>query len=134
MAGPPVDLRFKGLKELDKALGKADKKLRKELRNRFKGVAGVVATEARSVAESKGLRKSGDLIRGIRPFSTGARTGVRSSATHAGYNYPQRLEYDEGGLRATLGPALEAKGDEVFQAAEGLIDDIADEFNLGGSI
>lgn len=132
MAGPPVDLRFKGLKELDKALGKADKRLRKELRNRFKDVAGIVATEAKSVAESKGLRKSGDLIKGIRPFSTGARTGVRSSATHGGFNYPQRLEYEQGGLRATLGPALDAKADDVFEAAEGLIDDITDEFNGGG--
>lgn len=132
MAGPPVDLRFKGLKELDKALGKADKRLRKELRARFKDVAGIVATEAKDVAESKGLRKSGDLIKGIRPFSTGARTGVRSSATHGGFNYPQRLEYEQGGLRATLGPALDAKADDVFDAAEGLIDDIADEFNGGG--
>lgn len=132
MAGPPVDLRFKGLKELDKALGKADKRLRKELRTRFKDVAGIVATEAQDVAESKGLRKSGDLIKGIRPFSTGARTGVRSSATHGGFNYPQRLEYEQGGLRATLGPALDAKADDVFDAAEGLIDDIADEFNGGG--
>jgi len=128
-AGDPVELRFKGLKELDRALGKADKTLRKELRNRLKDAADIVATEAREIAAAKGLRKSGDLIRGIRPYAASGRAGVRSSATHGGYNYPRRLEYEQG--KPTLGPALDAKADEVIRSAEGLVDDIADDFNRG---
>lgn len=118
-----------GLKELDRALGRADKSLRTDLRNRLKAVAGIVSVEARGIAESKGLRDSGDLIKGISPFALTGRAGVRSTARHGGYPYPARLEYEGGsggrsGPRGSLIPAFERHEDDVVQGAEQVLIDI----------
>lgn len=130
----PADyaVRFKGLKELDRALGKADKELRSGLRTTLREIADTVAVEARSIAESKGLRESGDLIRGIKPFALMGRAGVRSGAVHRGFAYPNRLEFEgrkgnSWGPRASLYPALERKQDDVNLKAERLLDRIADD-------
>lgn len=127
-------VRFRGLKELDRALGKADKTLRKDLRGRLREAAGVVAVEARAIASSKGLRDSGDLIRGIRPFVRTGSAGVRSGATHRGYAYPKRLEYEgrqgsKYGPRGHLNPAVDSKETEIYERMERLLDEIADDFN-----
>lgn len=127
MAGRGV--RFRGLKELDRALGKADKTLRKELRGRLREAAGVVSVEARAIAASKGLRDSGDLIRGIRPFVRTGSAGVRSGAMHRGYAYPKRLEYDPRLNGAHLNPAVTRKEAEIHERMERLLDEIADDFN-----
>lgn len=120
-----MDIRFEGLREFDRALGRADKTLRKGLRTELKETAGIVATEARMIAAAKGLRQSGDLIRGIRPFANARGAGVRSSARHRGYPYPRRLEFGSGRARASLLPALEAKKGVVRAKAEHLLDRIA---------
>lgn len=124
MAGVNV----RGLKELDRALGKADKTLRKDLRGRLREAAGVVAVEARAIAESKGLRQSGDLIRAIRPFVRSGSAGVRSGATHRGFAYPKRLEYGPGN-RAHLNPAVDRKEAEIYERMETLLDEIERDFN-----
>jgi hypothetical protein len=118
-----------GLRELDRALGRADKTLRTDLRNRLKAVAGVVSVEARGIASSKGLHVSGDLIRGISPFALTGRTGVRSTAKHGGYPYPLRLEYEgrsggRFGPHATLIPAFERHEEDVARGAEQVLTDI----------
>jgi hypothetical protein len=130
-------VRFKGLKELDRALGKADKDLRASLRDSLKDVASIVAVEARSIAQSKGLRQSGDLIAGIKPYALTGKAGVRSTAKHRGFGYPARLEFEGRGAvgtwgnRASLYPALDRKQDEVTNRTEKLLDDLVDE--LGGT-
>lgn len=128
-ASPGV--RFSGLKELDRALGKADKDLRSDLRARLKDVAEIVAAEARTIAGRKTRRNTGDLVKGIKPYALGGRAGVRSGAVHRGFNYPMRLEYEARGgssygPRASLNPALDAKQNEVSEAAERLVDELAD--------
>jgi hypothetical protein len=120
-------VRFSGLRELDRALGRADKDLRTILRRDLKEVADVVAVEARQIAQSKGMVRSGDLVRLIQPFALVRGAGVRSSATHRGYRYPRRLEFEdrgssEYGPHATLLPAVEAKKGEVYAKAELLLD------------
>jgi hypothetical protein len=120
-------VRFRGLREFDRALGKANKDLRTILRRDLKEIAAVVAVEARAIAEDKGLRRSGDLISHIQPFAYTGRAGVRSSAIHRGYAYPRRLEFegrgaDEFGPRASLLPAVEAKQEILFASAEALLD------------
>jgi hypothetical protein len=129
-----LDIRFEGLKEFDRALGRADKEQRKRLRAGLKDIAEVVASEARSIAESKGLRQSGDLIRGIRPFAGVGRAGVRSSARHRGYPYPRRIEFeDRGGStfgpRANVIPAVDAKANEALARADRLLDRIVDDLS-----
>src|SRR5688500_7109005 len=102
-----------GLRDLDRALGKADKTLRAELRSRLKDIADIVAVEAREIASDVTSRDTGDLVRGIRPFALSGRAGVRSNAVHRGFEYPKRLEYEgrAGGVygpRASLNPAADA--------------------------
>jgi hypothetical protein len=119
--------RFDGLRELDRALGRTDKDLRTILRNDLKEVAEIVAVEARHIAQEKGLVETGDLVRMIQPFALVRGAGVRSSATHRGYRYPRRLEYENRGGQpygpfATVLPAVEEKTPEVYAKAELLLD------------
>lgn len=127
---------FKGLKALDRALGKADVDLRAGLREQLRSDAEIVAEEARTIASRKGLRRSGDLIRLIRPFALTGKAGVRSSAVHRGFRYPRRLEFEGRGgntygPRASLLPALEAKEAEIEARAETLLDRFARDFESG---
>lgn len=120
-------VRFSGLKELDRALGKADKDLRTILRDDLKEVAEIVAVEAQRIAREKGLIRSGDMIRKIQPFSLLKGTGVRSTSVHRGFRYPRRLEFEGRGGNAygpdaSLLPALDNKQAEVFAKAELLLD------------
>lgn len=136
MSKTPPGVHIKGLRELDRALGRADKTLRTELRDRLKGVADIVATEARILAGARTSRGTGDLVRGIRSFALSGRAGVRSNAVHRGFEYPRRLEYEGrgGGVygpRASLNPAFDSKADEVARAAEQLFDDMAEDFGRG---
>lgn len=120
-------VRFDGLRELDRALGKADKDLQKILRQDLMEVASVVAEYARGLAQQKGLVRSGDLIYGIDPFANASGAGVRSSAIHRGFRYPRRLEFEGRGSnvygpRATLLPAFDLGQGEALQNAENLLD------------
>lgn len=128
-----IVVRFQGLRALDRALGKADVDLRTGLRVELRTVAGVVAKEAQRIAEQKGLRRSGDLIRRIQPFALTGRAGVRSTSVHRGFPYPRRLEFENRGgssygPRATVLPAMDAKEDELVTLSEGLLDRFAEDF------
>lgn len=126
-------LRFRGLRELDRALGKADKGLRKNLRDGLRDIVETVSSEARSTATRKGLYESGDLVRGIRPFVRSGSAGVRSSAKHGGFAYPLRLEYEgraggKYGPRATLGPAAEQGREDLEKDIEKWMDNLESDF------
>lgn len=114
---------MRGLRQLDRALGVADKTLRSKLRGKLKGVAGEVAAEARRLAAQRTTSRTGDLVRGIQPFALQGRAGVRSKATHGGFRYPYRLEYEghagrRYGPRASLGPAAEAKQGRIEEGVQ----------------
>jgi hypothetical protein len=131
-----ADARIRGLRELDRALRRADKDLHDRLRTRLRAIATEVAAEARAIAGRKGLRKSGDLIAGIKPFVRAGSAGVRSTAVHDGYDYPRRLEYEARGAqpfgpRATLGPAAADPHNNAIEMAERLLDDLADDLERG---
>jgi len=119
---------LKGLRELDRALGAADKNLRRGLRDRFRDIAADVAIDARSIAESKGLRKSGDLIASIKPFASGKAVGVRATATHGGYRYPRRLEYEHRGRRGFLNPAVKQNEAVIERGLQTVLDRIEDDW------
>lgn len=136
MANQKVTVRFRGLDELDRALGKADKNLRKDLRDRLRDIAESVASEARSTVTRKGLVQSGDLKRGIRPFVRTGSAGVRSGAVHRGFEYPRRLEYENRaggayGPLASLNPAVDAGSDDLMRDAEQLLDHLVRDFSGG---
>lgn len=123
-------IRVEGLSELRRSFRKMDGSLSKEYRDRIKDIAGIVADEARSVAEKKGLHKTGKLIRSIKPGTRGTTGLVRASATRNGYPYPAVWEYRQDGEgRPFLRPALEDKSDEVVDALGEMLDDV---FEDGG--
>lgn len=126
MPNEPI-VTFGGLREFDRALGKANKDLRTILRKDLKEVAEVTAERAREIAEQKGLVRSGDLVRKIQPFALVRGAGVRSSSVHRDYRYPRRLEFEGRGMnrygpRASLYPAVDETKGEVFARAEKLLD------------
>lgn len=131
----PNTVRVRGLRDLDRALGKVDRRLRTQLRDKLRNIAADVAGEAKDIAESKHLHQTGDLVASIQPFALTGRAGVRATATHGGYAYPARLEYENRmggtyGPRAFLNPAVDRRMDDITRSMEGLIDSIADD--LGG--
>ena len=132
-----VGFHIHGLAALDRALGKADKNLRKDLRDRLRDVAETVASEARSIASAKGLRRSGDLIANIRPVITTGAAAVRSGALHRGYEYPRRLEFESRfggtyGPRASLLPAVEKSQGDIERDIEQMLDHLEEDF--GGTV
>lgn len=149
MAGTPPPVRVEGIRELVQAFGRIDRGLRGELQSELRELADSVARRAQAIAEQKGLRKSGDLIRTIRPAVRGTVALVRAGATHRGFNYPRRLEYEGGrrassdptwfrapGSRSFLAPALDDKTEDVVAGVEDLLDRLAGEagFGRGGRI
>lgn len=122
-----IRVRFEGLQALDRALRRADLDLHALLRANLIEAADVVAHEAQSIAEQKGLRRSGDMIRLIQPFAGVGRAGVRSTSRHRGYPYPKRLEFEGRGGNsygpdASLLPALDEKQGELEARADVLLD------------
>lgn len=124
----------KDLAALLGTLRQLDKAARRGVRARLREVGRMVATEAKAQAEARGLRKSGELIRRIRP-RVGTRSVQviaaamrRSPAYPAGYNYPRRHEYGQGGRRAFLRPALAEKREEAVAEFGRLLDDLRREW------
>lgn len=102
----------RGLAAFRRALRKANRTLDLEVRRGFRAIAKRVADDARALARQRTTRRTGDLIRGIRPFARQRAVGVMSAAEHRDYPYPRRLEFegrggDRYGPRASLFPAVE---------------------------
>jgi metal-dependent amidase/aminoacylase/carboxypeptidase family protein len=124
-----AEVHVKGLAELQRQLRRADRELRKKVDARLAQTATEVAAEARAIAESKGLRESGDLIRNIKPFVRIGIVGVTSSARHRGYPYPRRLEYEgrgggKVGPRAHLNPAVDDTEPKTMRELSDVLTDL----------
>ncbi len=119
---------MEGLQEFRAALRRIDPELVKGVREGLKDGAQIVATETRRRAP----QRSGRLVGSIRAFTAGTTAGVRVNARRAsrkypsGYPYPRRIEFEGGGARAFVRPALEAKRDEVVRRLGYVIDDIGE--------
>jgi hypothetical protein len=124
MAEQLIGLEIQGLRELQRALKRADRDLLTGVRRQLKGVAAITATEARALAAAHTSRGTGDLIRGIKPFITAGGAGVRSGATHRGFGYPMRLEFERGSRFASLYPAYRQTLPAVIAAGERAMTDI----------
>ena len=119
-------VRVEGLDRLVRDFGRMSKQLRKDLQAELKDIAGHVADEAQSVAEREGLRDSGKLIRSIKPSVRGSTAYVRATATNRGFNYPRRHEFENGGVRAFLHPALQQSTSKVEREIGRMVDRLAD--------
>lgn len=127
MAGYGVEI--KGLKELQRDLRRADAGLPKALREGFKDVGKMVAKEAQSIAEGKGLVLTGRLVRSIRPSVRGMTAVIRATAQQRGFNYPVRYEFGDR-KRPFLVPAVSRKEGQVVTDLEEVVNRVLKEANL----
>lgn len=117
-------MRVEGLRELRRDLRKVSKELDGEVRDGLKDVVGIVVDESKRIAERKGLRDTGKLIRGIKPSVTARSAKVVSTATRRGYRYPAVFEFGLNGNRAFMVPALEAKAGDVERKLEDVLEEL----------
>ena len=139
MTGPPIisiHQRKKAgedIRDLLKALKTMDKALRPAARKKLREVGEIVAAEARTQAESQGLRKSGRLIRQIRPrlgrmsIQVAATATKKSPAFPRGFSYPALHEYGPN-KRPFMRPALTAKRVEAFDKFAEVLDELEKEW------
>lgn len=111
-----VTIKVQGLKELDRAFGKVDKDLRKELRVALKEAAGIVADDARGRAERFGSKTAG----GIKPYSLTGSAVVRQSIGG------RRIRPVFGSIlmRDALLPAVEAQQEKVVARLDRMLDEV----------
>lgn len=121
-------VEIQGLREFRRALRQIDPKLTVGITVALRDAAQIVATAARRRAP----KRSGRMAVSTRPYARGLEAGVRTTATRvspaypAGYPYPKRIEFENGGARAFLAPALEENQDRVARRMEFLLSDIED--------
>lgn len=132
---PSVSIRTEGVAELKLAFRAADAEYRKGIQLRLREIGGLVAEEAKSIAEGLGLHKSGKLIARINPGVQGYIAVVRDSANKNGFNYPAVYEGELSGHglkgrgpRPFLGPAVDKKEPEILAGLDSILDRVAAEF------
>lgn len=122
-------IAVEGLADLRRDLRRMDKQLLVGFRETLKDAAQIVAREA----VSRAPRRTGRLVASIKPRVRGDVASVVVTArARDGYPYPRRIEFERGGQRAFLAPALEAKRRRVEERMEGLLDDIGDYWRQSG--
>jgi hypothetical protein len=144
-----VSIEVEGIHDFNSALGRIDRRLQRELTAGMREIAGKVARRAQAIAEEKGLRQSGALIRGIKPGvrSGGAvvrETALRMTGKGAPYKYPGIYEFGGGkrpegsapsfrgaGPRAFLKPAADDEREGGVQIVTSLLDRLIAEEGLG---
>ena len=111
-------IQVEGLSDLMRSLGSLESDLPREIRLELREIVGSVATEARRIAESLGLkspdpgRQNTTLIDGIKPSVRGSvgyvrEVAVRTIGLGAPYSYPRLYEYARD--RSFMRTALEHK-------------------------
>lgn len=131
-------VQVEGLAELRRALRRIDPVLTDGLRAGLKDAGKIVADEGERRAPRSHQARGRHMADTIRVRVSGVKVRVvvnakrRSPAYPAGFNYPGRIEFEGGGRRAFLQPALEAKHDQVVERLGQVLDDVADTFDQGG--
>lgn len=140
-----------GLRSLNQGLRKLGTEVPKQLREELKDAAEIVRVEAQARARAQGLVDTGRLVRSMKVSVRGASAFVRNTATATAtgrvrvrsakgsrggsrtvaagsreFPYPRVYEYGDGGRRAFLHPALEAKRDEVVKRVDRMLDRLID--------
>ena len=119
MAATGSTVRVKGLKELNRAINKADKDTKKLLKDRFKQVGEIVRDEGQS-------RFSGIDAGSAAGFKTRALTGGVKVQQSRRKTTGKRGDYGSLQMRRALIPALEAKEPQVVDELNKAMEDVAD--------
>lgn len=121
-------VRVKGLHELIRGLGRADKAQRRYLQRELDSIAKKVRYKARERARDEGLVDEGKLVSGIRHRVIRTSTAVvKETRTRGGYLYPAFYEFggrgeNTVGPRAFLYPAADEARPEVVRDLEKMLD------------
>lgn len=110
---------MKGLKELNRAINRADKESRKLMKERFKQVGEIVASDGRSRFSR---------------IDSGSAAGFKAKALTKGVKVEQsrrkvtgkRGDYGALQMRTALVPALQAKQVDVVEELNRALEDVAD--------
>lgn len=149
MAGDSVTVQFEGYKELMAALKLIYPELYKETRVALRGIVDMVAKDAVQWADRQGFTPPGRSGRGVGNLIGEIRTGVtmtkgyirdlatdasqgRGNNTGEGYSYPRRYEYERGGERAFIHPAIKQDEGKILAGLVAVIDRVSTRFNEGG--
>lgn len=124
MASSGTTVRVKGLKELNRAINRADKESKKLMKDRFKQVGEIVASDGRSRFSR---------------IDSGSAAGFKTKALTKGVKVEQsrrkvtgkRGDYGALQMRTALVPALQAKRDDVIDELNRALDDVADIIGRG---
>lgn len=133
-----ASIHVEGLRELVRAFGRMNPALRLEMNRELRKLGKEVAQEAQLIAGEKGLRESGSLIGGIRTRLNVGTVSIVSTARKVspkypgGYDYPRRYEFERGGARAFLQPALERRAPAALQALDEIFSRMVSESGFGG--
>lgn len=96
-----------GYSEMMRAINRMEKTTKKKAKSLLKEVGRMVATEAQSIARQKGLVRTGNLVRSIKPSVTVSTARIVESALSysggqtKGFPYPKIYEYGGATHRAS---------------------------------
>ena len=110
-----------GLKELRAVFKVMYPTLAKELNAGLRQIVREVENDAVTIATRQGFAPPGRSGRGVGNLIGQIRSGVnltkgyvKDTANRDGYYYPRRYEYQDGGARAFLRPAVEQNRDKIY--------------------
>lgn len=113
--------------------------LQKELSAGLREISAQIANEAVQIAIQQGFappgrsgRGTGALIGSIRSGATMRKGYVKDTAMNQGYSYPRRYEYENGGARSFLHPAIDQNKDKITAALAAVVEHVVARFNEGG--
>lgn len=116
-----VTIKTSGLKELRAVFKIMYPTLLKELNAGLRQIVKEVESDARVIADQQGFtppgrsgRGVGNLIGQIRSGVNLTRGWIKDTANRNGYYYPRRYEYENGGARAFLHPAVDQNRDKIY--------------------
>lgn len=118
-------VRVKGLRELQRDIGRVDKQLRSELGKELKKLAEPVAADASRRVARFGEKTAAGIVAGRRGGGAVVRQRLRKVTGKRG-------DFGALQMRTALIPALEAHEEEVVHGVEDLLDRLTSEAGLGG--
>lgn len=129
-------VQIKGLRELVVALNTLYPELYAALNLGLEEVAKQAADSATIYAALQGFappgrsgRAVGNLIGSIRSGVAGTHGYIADSANRKGYYYPARYEYESGGARAFMRPAVDNNRDRIYGSIAAIVSEAMKAFD-----
>lgn len=123
-----TSIQIAGYKELQVALKLLAPKLHADLNSGMRAIVEFVAQDAVQWADRQGFTPPGRSGRGVGNLIGQIRSGVnqtkgyvKDTANRNGYYYPARYEYQSGGERAFLHPAIKQDEGKIIASIDAIV-------------